>query len=123
MLGCVRASILLAALFCFSAARAAAPALVPEIAADLALRAKYNAPTPTGSETIYIHSQAAHHTTMQMSTVAARDAAGRWTVNSMGEERAGLLQLPAKPIATAGRTLAADKARKLEALLTRRWKL
>ncbi|MDQ0466677.1 hypothetical protein QO010_004473 [Caulobacter ginsengisoli] len=109
----------LAALSFAPAARAgtSVETLDPEIVRGLGVFERYGRTPPTGDSIIYLHGEAAHHSTIEFMTVAARDAAGRWTISTVGEERSGMLEIKPGKIMDKTGVLAAGDAEALDALL------
>lgn len=83
----------------------------------LALRARYGIAAPSGIVTISIDSIAVHHTSEEYSLIAWRDAAGVWTMSSVGEDGPGLLSIPRTIIPETGRVLTPAESRALDRLI------
>jgi hypothetical protein len=89
----------------------------PEIKQSLELRARYNIPSPDSAVTIYVDSISVHHLREEFSTVATRDADGRWHVSVVGEEGPGLLKIEPHLDSNNARTLSEAEGRHLDRLL------
>jgi hypothetical protein len=95
------------------------PQLAEETMEAIRLRARLGTHELTSSQTIYVHSQSAHHVTEDFTRIATRGADGRWTVISIGEERAGPVGPPGppQPIPEERRVLTASESEHLDRLL------
>ncbi len=58
-----------------------------------------------------------HHTSVQYSVIAVRDAAGAWHTNAVGEEGPGLLAIEPQPMEVLDRTLSSEEGRALDRAL------
>ena len=89
----------------------------PEIKQSLELRARYNISSPDSAAIIYVHSISVHHLREEFSTVATRDADGRWHISVVGEEGPGLLKIEQRLDSSDVRTLFKAEGRHLDRLL------
>lgn len=91
--------------------------LAPAIQRGLDLRSRYGMALPVGTTMICVDASAAHHTSVELVTVATRDAGGQWMTSTAGEEGPALLAIPQKAIPEERRTLSAADGHALDQLL------
>ena len=62
-------------------------------------------------------SSGTHHTSVQYSVIAVRDAAGAWRTNAVGEEGPGLLAIKPQPMQILDRALSSEEGQALDRAL------
>jgi hypothetical protein len=91
---------------------------LPEIGRSLALRERYGVAVPEAREIIHIDSVAVHHTRLEWSVIAWRDAVGLWRISAVGEDGpGGLLPIERRLLPETISTLPARHGRALDRLL------
>jgi hypothetical protein len=89
----------------------------PEIKDSIALRARYDVPTPEAEPVIYVDSMSVHYLREEQATVATRDADGHWRVSAVVEEGPGLLKVEQHLVSNDVRSLSDSESHQLDVLL------
>lgn len=93
--------------------------LAAETRQGLELRERLGVQSHTSSSTIWVFSEAAHHTHETFARVATRDEQGLWSVSGVGEEGPALLRIEQRIIPEERKTLSIQDSRQLDRLLAR----
>ncbi len=101
-----------------SGVRAEIQPLGPPTERGLRLFGRYGQTPPKGDPVIYVYSQGAHFTAVEVMVIAARDPAGRWAIASLGEETSAMLTVQPKKVFDSLVDLSAKDAGNLDQLLT-----
>jgi hypothetical protein len=83
----------------------------------LALRKHLRTAMPVGTVRVMLWSTGMHHTSVQFSVVAVRNAEGEWHTSAVGEEGPGLLPIEHHPMQTLDRALTSEEGLALDKAL------